>query len=508
MQKITVSFVFICSLLILWGCKKDNYPGGAISPYISIFDIRNIYKGEDVKLSRSNMFGSTTISGVVVSDHSGNNLPAGLLVIQDARRNGLRGISIPIGDQAAGYHPGDSVIINVEGAVLTKVDGILEITGIDAAGIQKVSSGNPIPVPIIHASDILANPDSYESTLGVVVKAVFDPLPDSTDVLVGDKVLNDGYGNITLHTEGKAAFANNRVSFLAAYYGIFFNTPVDKTGKPAPQLRMRTANDITVLSSTIEITPAIITGFMSDPKGTDANYEYIQFMATQDIDFSVTPYAVVTTNNAGTSTPTGFPAKGWATGDIRTYKFNLTSGKAAKGTFFYVGGTGKMINSSGSTSMSTSNWIRAFNYSTSNGDGFGTKTTNLLANSGNAFGMAIFKDTLVTVNSKPIDVIFIGGSGSLYTPGPPSQGYRIANTDIYDVKHPLSAADQPYYRSGTNTGSFTYNTSDLGYFNMLGGVYNPKIGRWMKNRSQNSFIIDKTAPITAIEGEGATTLQE
>jgi hypothetical protein len=248
---------------------------------------------------------------------------------------------------------------------------------------------------------------------------------------------------------------------------------------------------------------------MSDVKGSDVNYEYIQFMATQDIDFSVTPYAVVTTNNAGTSTPTGYPAKGWATGGLRTYKFNIRSGKAAKGTFFYVGGLYKTINGSGSTDISSSNWVKNLDYSVNNGDGFGTKNGGLLANSGNAFGMAIFKDTNVTANSKPIDVIFVGGSGNLYTPGPPAMGYRIANTDFYDVKDPLhTTIDQPYYRSGTNTVSFSYNTSDQGYFNMLGGVYNPKIGRWMKNRSQNSFILDKTSPITAIEGNGSTTLQE
>jgi hypothetical protein len=428
--------------------------------------------------------------------------------VQDRRRQGLRGISIPIGDKAADYHPGDSVVINVEGAVLTKVDGILEITGIDPGTIQKVSSGNDIPVTIINTKSILANPDNYESTLGVIVKAGFNPLPAPGDVLLGDKVLNDGYGNLTLHTDGKASFANDSLDFLANYYGIVFNNAVDKNGQPAPQLRIRTANDVVVLSSTITITPAIITGFMSDVKGGDVNYEYIQFMATQDIDFSVTPYAVVTTNNAGTSTPTGYPAKGWATGGLRTFKFNITSGKAAKGTFFYVGGTGKMINGSGSTDISSANWVRTLNYNTSNGDGFGTKNGGLLANSGNAFGMAIFKDTQVTVNSTPVDAIFVGGSGNLYTPGPPALGYRIPNNDFYDIKHPITLESQPFYRSGSNTVSFTYNTSDLGFFNMLGGVYNPTLGRWTTNRSQNSFILSKTSAITEIEGEGATTLEE
>jgi hypothetical protein len=507
MKPIILYSFLLLPLFFLWGCKKDNYPGGTISPYISLYDIRNIYKGEDVTLSKSNMFGSTTISGVVVSDHSGNNLPAGLLIVQDARRQGLRGISIPIGDQAANYKPGDSVIINVEGAVLTKVNGILEMTGIDPGSIQKVSSGNALPINRVTSSAILANPDYYESTLSVIVKAGFNPLPAAGDVLLGDKVLNDGFGNLTLHTDDKAAFADNSLAFLANYYGIVFNTPI-KTSQAGPQFRIRTASDVVVLSSTITVAPAIITGFMSDVKGSDVNYEYIQFMATQDIDFSVTPYAVVTTNNAGASTPTGYPAKGWATGGLRTYKFNITSGKAAKGTFFYVGGLYKLINGAASTDISSSNWVKNLDYNINNGDGIGTKNGGLLANSGNAFGMAIFKDTQVTVNSTPVDAVFIGGSGSLYTPGPPALGYRIPNSDFYDIKNPITLESQPFYRSGSNTLCFSYNTSDLGYFNQLGGIYNPTLGRWMKNRSQNSFIIDKTASITAIEGVGSTTIQE
>ena len=98
-----------------------------------------------------------------------------------------------------------------------------------------------------------------------------------------------------------------------------------------------------------------------------------------------------------------------------------------------------MINGSGSTSMSTSNWIRAFNYTTSDGDGFGNKTTGLMANSGNAFGMAVFQDTAVTVSSVPVDVIFIATGGSLYTAGPPEKGYLIANTDFYDIVNPITA---------------------------------------------------------------------
>jgi hypothetical protein len=490
------------ALLFLWGCKKDTYPGGVIAPYVAIFDIRNLYKGSDVVLTKDNMLGSHSLSVMVVSDHSGGNLPAGLLVVQDSRRLSLlRGLSIPLGDEAANYVPGDSLIIHVEGKVLKKVDGILELTGIKKEDITKVSSGNTIPINKVTTNLIIANPDAYESTLAVIVKGGFDPLPTPTDLLSGEKTLNDGFGDINLHTEATATFAQHQMPVSANFYGITFNI------NGTPQFRVRRDSDLMVLSSTIEIAPVVITGFISDVKGGDGNYEYIQMMATKDIDFAATPYAVVVTNNANASTPTGYPAKGWATGSMRTFKLNLYTGKAAKGTFFYVGGDTKMINGSLSTSMSSSNWIRTLNYVNNNGDGFGNKTSGLMANSGNAFGMAVFQDSVVTVDSRPVDVIFIATGGSLYTEGPPAKGYRITNTDFYDVVNPVNLEQQPFYRAGSNTISLAYNTADLGYFIMLGGTYNPTLGKWMKARSQTNVLLTKTSAITEIEGEGSTTLK-
>ncbi|HEY0611993.1 MAG TPA: DUF5689 domain-containing protein [Chitinophaga sp.] len=507
MKKITIYSVLLSLMAFMGGCEKDNYPGGVISPYIAIFDIRHLYTGNDVTLTIDNMDGSSKIAAMVVSDHSGANLPEGLLFVQDSRRlSQLRGIAIPIGAAAADYVPGDSVIIDVEGAVLKRVDGLLQITGIQQSDIVKVSSGNTIPINRASNNLILANPDKYESTLRVIVKGGFDPLPGPKDVLSGDKVLNDGFGNITLHTAASAAFADSLLPVMGNFSGIILNT-TGADGQQVPQLRLRTASDVTVLSSVVEIPPCVITGIMTDAKGPDGNYEYVQLMATRDIDFKATPFAVVVTNNANASTPTGYPSKGWATGSMRTFKFSLSSGFAAKGSFFYVGGAGKMINGEKSTSISTSNWIRTFNYVDQGGDGFGNKTGGLFANSGNASGVAVFADSTVTVDSRPVDVIFVATGGSLFTAGPPAIGYRITNTDWYDVKNPITLQDQPFYRSGSNTLSLVYNTADLGYFNMLGGEYNVALGRWTKARIQNNVLLTKTSAITEIEGTGATVLK-
>lgn len=502
MKKIIIySFVLISISVWMIGCKKQNYPGGEVSPYLPIFDLRGLYKGSDITLSPENMYGSSSISAVVVSDHSGKNLPAGLLIVQDKKRlSQLRGIAIPIGADAAKYVPGDSVVINVSGGVLGRVDGILQIKGISPGAVNRVAQNKPIAKNRVPSSFILADPNKYESTLLAIVKGGFNPLPIPTDVLSGDKTLNDGFADITLHTEATATFAKNPLQFSANYYGILFNK-VSSTGTLIPEHRMRTASDVITLSSTPEIPDFIISGWIPDPRGTNANNNYIQFIATRDINFAVTPFSVVTTNNAGASTPAGFPANGWATGGLRTYKFNLTSGSVKKGGYFYVGGTGRTINSTGSTPIPTAQYIRAINYSTTAGDGFGAITNTLLANSGNAYGIAAFAGTTVTATTRPIDVVFVHNGGSLFTPGPPAQGYRIANNDFYDVYDPLEVdpADpnkgfQPFYLQGTNTIRFSYHdltVTDVGWFYKAGGIYSVTLGKWVKARDMKYIILPK-----------------
>lgn len=510
MKQLLSYTIIATAILFLVGCKKSeygNYPGAEITPYISIFDLRALYKGQDVTLTKESLFGSTSIAAVVISDHSGNNLPEGLLFVQEARRlSQLRGIAVNLGADAKNYSPGDSVLINLEGAVLTRKDNMYQLLGVTVAAITKHSSVPLSPV-VVPAATLRRDPERYESTLVAVVDGSFIPIPQEGEKLSGSKTINDGSGNITLYTEADATFANNPLYGRANYYGIVINQ-ANEAGNLIPRVLPRVKEDIILLSSSTGLNSIIITGFVSDARGTDNNYEYIQLMAVEDINFAVTPYSLVTTNNAGASTPTGLPVRGWATGGLRTYKFNLTTGSAKKGTFFYVGASTKMINGSASTSIASSNWIRSFNYGSTDGDGFGTRTTNLLANSGNASGIAVFKGTTVTLDTEPVDVIFIGSGGTLYDRNQPDVGYRITSNDLYRPIDLISLQPQPFYRSGTNTFNFPYSQSDQGFFNRLGGKYNTTLGRWTERREQVPLLMEKTSPITFIEDSLSTRLMK
>lgn len=513
MKQLLLYTIIATVVLFFVGCKKSgygNYPGAEITPYISIFDVRSMYKGQDVTLTRENLFGSTSLAAVVISDHSGNNLPEGLVFVQEARRLGqLRGIAINVGAEARNYTPGDSVLIKLEGGVLTKKDGITQITGISSSNITKHSKVTVIPT-IVSSNALAANPERYESTLIAIVDGSFIPLPQAGEIMKGYKTINDGSGNVGLFTLNNASFADDPLYGRANYYGIVVNT--DVAGTLIPALVPRVKEDIILLSSSSEQIPFIISGYMADPNGSDANHEYIQLLAVQDINFATTPYSVVITNNAGNNTPQGLPQNGWGTGGLRTFKFNLTSGTVKKGAFFYVGGSNKLINSSSSTSIASANWIRSFNYSTgsggSAGDGFGNRTDNLLANSGNISGIAAFKGTAVNLSSVPVDAIFIGTSGNLliWDPATPQYGYSVADNDLYKRINLITLEPQPFYLMGTNRTSFSYNASNLGFFVQLGGKYNTTMARWTQRREQRNILLTKASQIEEIQDSLSTKL--
>lgn len=299
----------------------------------------------------------------------------------------------------------------------------------------------------------------------------------------------------------------------------------------------------------------VITGVMYDPVGADApavgttadfpagapskgGFEYFQLMATEDIDFSKTPYSLVKCAN---STGNAVTANNWAEGGARTFKFNLTEGTAAKGTFFYVGGDEKCIagfakaladEHKRSADISHANWIRTIAYSAGVaagvvvGDGFGDSSTGLMPNSGHPFGIAVFTGTEVTNVSEPIDVIFYTShtpiTGTALTQvynASQGWGYKITNTDYYK-KEDEFGNPQPFYGQGTNTFGYIHQdaaanktifTADRANFMMLGGEYNCDTKTWDEPRtsSHKTLWAVTTQPCTAtladIEtGDGVT----
>lgn len=508
-KRIIKLFIFIV-FAALYSCeKKDSFPGATLSPYIALFDLRSLSHNinDVVELTTDKMSGADSITGIVITDHSANNFSDSLLVLQDRRRlSMLRGIAVIV-PNASDFKTGDSIVVKVKGGTLKRKDGLLQIVGIKPENVRKVGSNKTIDINQVPIDKLLANPDVYECTQISVVKGGPNPMPDKPTPLSGTMVINDSYGNMNLVTAPNATFADSTIPVLANYTGVVMMS-LGTNNTKVPYLKIRTYKDITLLSSTIAKVPIVISGFLADPAGVDSNYEYIQCLATEDINFAQTPFSVVTNNNAGTSTPTGYLAQGWATGGMRTYKINLTSGSVSKGTFFYVGGIYQNVNGKGSAPITNRIWY-GYDYNKTVGNDFGTATSNLLANSGNAFGIAIFKGTKVVESSEPIDVVFVSNGGSLYSAGPPAKGYRITNTDFFDKINPITLALQPYYLAGGNTRYAASHPSGVtDPFFKLRGVFNVSLGRWTTARNNIFVSMSGATSINMLEDSTATRLVE
>jgi predicted extracellular nuclease len=164
----------------------------------------------------------------------------------------------------------------------------------------------------------------------------------------------------------------------------------------------------------------LISELLANPNGSDSPFEYVELIATQPIDFSVTPYAVVFSNN-GTAN-----ASGWIAGSALTYGFNITSGSVNAGDVVYVGG---------SSMIPTGTKLRTITTGTTAGDRFGSANSGgVLGNGGpNADAVSVFNVNInsITNSTVPIDAIFFGTAigGAVVSGG--SAGYQLPVNDKY-----------------------------------------------------------------------------
>lgn len=533
MKNIVKLFLIAGIAVALNSCKKSegDYFGATAYDIVSVLDVRPVYKGQDVTLTKENLYGGDKLATVVISNHADGNLPEGLLIVQDSRRlNLVRGISIDLGAAAANYVPGDSLIIDIAGSTLTRKNGILTITGVTVNDITPKGKGI-VGINVVTAPELKANIDKYESSLCIVNKSGFNPAPQPGEVISGIKTINDGLGDLNLYTAPTASYANSTPYGMGAYVGIPFVT----ADGSSVQLRTRNSDDMIDMGSLAQ--DLLITGFMADPRGGDGGNEYVQMLATKDINFTVTPYSIVFCANAGTSQPT--LDAGWATGGQRTIKWNITSGSVQKGKFFYFGFQTRKINGNAGANTfpaETNFYQKTYNTATgatNAGDGGLVRASNFsnsgpFPNSGNTSGVAIFKGTTVNASSVPQDVLFVatGGNTSIYDPTKnPVLGYRICNNDWYsmysvaidDTTYKPKVVPYLYYRSTGNTANMPYAINenypaapaDGGLFNMMGGVYNITLGRWTTARKQTVVeLVQATATIDSLEKHPAVTRLE
>lgn len=502
--------LLVIVLFSISACEKRDFAEGTLSPYMAIQDIRQIHKGEDVQLTSDKLSEATFTSGTVISDQKNGNTPDGMIVIQQTRRAGTHGIAIHVGEMANNYSLGDSLMINVGNKTL-KRNGFLYIDGVSESDVERIGKSNSAMVRTLTASLIYQRPNDFESTLVKVLGAEVTPRPTSGETISGVKKILNGADTLHMRVRSESNFSNHILPRNINVTGVLLGDPNVEDRMAVWPLDVTSIDDISdpEIPGNLGDMPLVFAGYCPDPEGTDTNYEYIQLLANTDINFAEIPFSVVTTNNAGANQPNAgaAPGAGWATGGARTLKFNLTEGSVKKGEFFYVGGHQRRISGANSTSLSDLNWIRAIPYGTTGGDGLGNPSTNILANSGNASGMALFVGTNINEASVPIDLVMFGGTGTATVIDSINMlGYRVANNDHYKPFEQATGVAQPFFSMGTNQYRIPhFLPGNVGFFIQLGGTFNTTTRKWDTRRSYNPLRLTKQSAANELEvGEFVT----
>lgn len=188
--------------------RKDPVP-------VSIQTLRKLYNGRDTAP------GHIAISGVVTSDAVNRNFGSGNIIVQ----SGGSAVMIYFGSQAADLPDlGDSVVISLSGAVLTRYNGILELKNIKPGQVSVVGKGKTVTPLALNLAEVSKRFAELESVLVKIVDAKIAGFGNYG----GSKTLKDATGSILLYTSYSATFANAPVPTITkTFQGIV--TPYDTT---------------------------------------------------------------------------------------------------------------------------------------------------------------------------------------------------------------------------------------------------------------------------------------
>jgi len=251
-------------VLCLQACVKDynNPASGTPGPMITLFALRQAYQGNEVTLNADATGGASKIQGIVISDKTGLNVEPGTFVLQqtfassNAATDVTRGVVIKMTSGAADYSFGDSLVINIAGTKLDRINGKLTISGLSTDKITNIAP-NKIPLVRYVTQGILGvKMEEYESTLISLHADVVDYAPATT--FSGLRKLKDNTGpDVYVHTLASATFASTPVPIDAQFNGIaaYLNETGKDTTGAKKTIILRNAADLQFSSG------ALYTGF-------------------------------------------------------------------------------------------------------------------------------------------------------------------------------------------------------------------------------------------------------
>jgi hypothetical protein len=260
MKKINLFIWLTCTTMMIASCVKDyeNPAEGVTNDKAALYVVRDAYHGSEVTLGADQLAGATFTTGTVISDKASGNIETGRFVIQSTTESAnqigdiTRGIIIDLGAGTdVPYVVGDSLLINVDGAKMSRINGKLVISGVTTAKIEKLADSRPVYTKDVTLAMLNADFDKYESTLVAVHADVADFGAGVT--FNGERTLDDNTSTATLVTRSEASFAADAVPVNAQFTGIvgYKNDNGNDTTGAEKILSLRSAADVNHVSGAI-----------------------------------------------------------------------------------------------------------------------------------------------------------------------------------------------------------------------------------------------------------------
>ena len=264
------------------------------------------------------------------------------------------------------------------------------------------------------------------------------------------------------------------------------STDVDCFGGSTGAIDITASNDPVVPPANPGL---LISEFLADPTGSDAPFEWVELIATKNINFGVTPYTVVVANNGAATT------KGWRAGGTLTYAFQISTGQVIKGDVFYVGG---------SSMVPTGTKLRVITTSTTAGDGFGNASASgCFGNGGaNADAVGVFNVAAALIDSStvPVDAIFYGSGLGTAVLNAGVDGYTLPTNDRYSNGHLIAGS----FLAPNSAQGFHFRAT--GSYNFESGVYTtPRVWTVQAAYTDGTSAISLTGINTYLWSNGSTT---
>lgn len=216
----TFIYASIASLFLTSCFKEDvNEALGTNNPEVSIYSLRNLYKGQQITLEAKKLTDAKHIRALVVSSHEGNNFPSNYIAVQNEWRSQLRGIMVQVDDPAR-YRFGDSVDIWIDGLQLAEQNGVLTLSGLNHNNTYIINRNNPVSARPVSIGVLNSQFENYESTY-VEVTSDLEIEPASGETIKGSKAIADAEENrVYVTVSDNASFANEIVAPSATFRGV------------------------------------------------------------------------------------------------------------------------------------------------------------------------------------------------------------------------------------------------------------------------------------------------